>query len=142
MGLDLGELELGVIGVHRSDLLPCGGAEHLDDLHELVDPRLPRELRGVTGTRDAERTAEDSGSGRREQEEGTSVAYQGHAQEELGHDTAHAPHVDLGRVVCGPKDELGGAVVSRAYVRDVGLPTSKLREHEGHGLPDLIICRL
>ena len=38
---DLGELELGVVGVHAVDLLPGGGPQHLDDLHQLVDPTLP-----------------------------------------------------------------------------------------------------
>ena len=38
---DLGELELGVVGVHAVDLLPGGGSQHLYDLHQLVHPTLP-----------------------------------------------------------------------------------------------------
>ncbi len=38
---DLGEFELGVVGVHAADLLPGGGPQHLDDLHQLVHPALP-----------------------------------------------------------------------------------------------------
>ncbi len=38
---DLGELELGVVGVHAVDLLPGGGSQHLYDLHQLVHPALP-----------------------------------------------------------------------------------------------------
>ena len=34
--LYLWELKLGVVGVHLSDLLLGGGAEDLDDLHQLV----------------------------------------------------------------------------------------------------------
>ena len=40
VGLDLGELELGVVGVHGVDLLLGGRAQHLDDLHQLVHPTL------------------------------------------------------------------------------------------------------
>mmetsp|Transcript_18308 Transcript_18308/g.51672 ORF Transcript_18308/g.51672 Transcript_18308/m.51672 type:complete len:278 (+) Transcript_18308:235-1068(+) len=40
---DLGELELRVVRVHAVDLLPRGGAQHLDDLHQLVHPALPAE---------------------------------------------------------------------------------------------------
>jgi hypothetical protein len=45
MRLDLGELVLHVIGVHRADLVPSGCSKHFDDLHELVDTRLAREQR-------------------------------------------------------------------------------------------------
>ena len=38
---DLGELELGVVGVHAVDLLPGGGPQNLDNLHQLVHPALP-----------------------------------------------------------------------------------------------------
>ena len=37
-----------------------------------------------------------------------------------------APHVDVGRVVCGSEDELGGAVVPRTDVGDVGLSADKV----------------
>ena len=43
VGLDLRELELGVVGVHLSDLLLGGRAQHLDDLHQLVHPAVPGE---------------------------------------------------------------------------------------------------
>lgn len=43
MGLDLRELVLHVIGVHGANLLPSRGAEHLDDFHQLVNARFPRE---------------------------------------------------------------------------------------------------
>jgi hypothetical protein len=36
--LDLRELELCIVGVHFSDLLPGGCPEDFDDLHQLVDP--------------------------------------------------------------------------------------------------------
>ncbi len=36
MGLDLGELVLHIVGVHRTNLLPCRCAQHLDDLNQLV----------------------------------------------------------------------------------------------------------
>jgi len=42
---DLGELLFVVVLVHGADLFLCGGAEHLDDLHQLVDCRLAREER-------------------------------------------------------------------------------------------------
>ena len=38
--LDLRELELRVVGVHGVDLLLGGCAQHLDDLHQLVDAAL------------------------------------------------------------------------------------------------------
>ena len=41
--LDLWELELSVVGVHLSDLLLGGGAEDLDDLHQLVHTTVSRE---------------------------------------------------------------------------------------------------
>ena len=43
MRLDLGELVLHVIRVHSLDLLSRWRTEHLDDLHQLVDPTLSRE---------------------------------------------------------------------------------------------------
>ena len=42
-GLDLGEGEVGVVGVHGEDLLARGCAQDLDDLHQLIDGRLARE---------------------------------------------------------------------------------------------------
>jgi len=36
MGLDLGELEVRVVGVHRVNLLTRGRANNLDDLNQLV----------------------------------------------------------------------------------------------------------
>ena len=45
MRLDLWELVLHVVRVHRLDLLARGRAEHLDDLHELVDAALTGEER-------------------------------------------------------------------------------------------------
>jgi len=42
MGLDLRKLELGVVGVHLADLLARRRAQHLDDLHQLVDARVAR----------------------------------------------------------------------------------------------------
>ena len=38
--LDLRELVLHVVGVHRANLVSCGCAENLDDLDELVNARL------------------------------------------------------------------------------------------------------
>eukprot|EP00754_Rhynchopus_humris_P013920 Rhum_TRINITY_DN14356_c14_g1::Rhum_TRINITY_DN14356_c14_g1_i1::g.84606::m.84606 len=43
--LDRRELEVGVALVHGLDLLTRGRAQHLDDLHQLVDARLSREQR-------------------------------------------------------------------------------------------------
>ena len=43
--LDLRELVLHVVRVHRLDLLPRRGAEHLDNLDELVDATLAWEQR-------------------------------------------------------------------------------------------------
>lgn len=37
VAFDLRELELGVIGVHLTDLLPSWRPEHLDDFDQLVD---------------------------------------------------------------------------------------------------------
>jgi hypothetical protein len=45
MRLDLRELVLHVVGVHRLDLLARRCTEHLDDLHQLVDATLTREQR-------------------------------------------------------------------------------------------------
>ena len=42
MGFDLRELELCVIWVHLLDLLSGGGAQHLDNLHQLVHPTISR----------------------------------------------------------------------------------------------------
>lgn len=50
----------------------------------------------------------------------------GLAQEQLGQHAARRPDVDVGRVVGGAEDELGGAVVPRADVRDVGLAADQL----------------
>ena len=44
---DLRELEVCVVWVHSSDLLPRGGSQNLDDLDQLVDARLPGEKRGA-----------------------------------------------------------------------------------------------
>mmetsp|Transcript_12686 Transcript_12686/g.54479 ORF Transcript_12686/g.54479 Transcript_12686/m.54479 type:complete len:328 (-) Transcript_12686:173-1156(-) len=53
---------------------------------------------------------------------------QGLAQEQLSHDAPQGPYVDGGGVLRGAEDELGGAVVSRADVGDVGLrPDENLR---------------
>jgi hypothetical protein len=41
--LDLREFELHVAPIHLLDLRPRRGAEHFDDLHELIDARLARE---------------------------------------------------------------------------------------------------
>lgn len=38
MRLDLGELVFHVVRVHGPNLFPCWCAQHLDDLHQLVDP--------------------------------------------------------------------------------------------------------
>jgi hypothetical protein len=43
MRLDLRELVLHVVWVHRADLVPSGCSEHFDDLHKLVDTRLAGE---------------------------------------------------------------------------------------------------
>lgn len=43
MGLNLGELEFSIVGVHVTDLFVRGSAEDLDDLHQLVDSAVPRE---------------------------------------------------------------------------------------------------
>jgi hypothetical protein len=43
MGSDLGEAELGVVGVHLPDLFPRWSAQDFDNLHELVYPRVPGE---------------------------------------------------------------------------------------------------
>ena len=40
MRLDLRELVLHVVGVHRANLVSCRRAENLDDLDELVDTRF------------------------------------------------------------------------------------------------------
>ncbi len=39
----LGELELGVVWVHRLHLLLSGRAQHLDDFYKLVNARVARE---------------------------------------------------------------------------------------------------
>jgi hypothetical protein len=43
MRLDLGKLMLHVVGVHCADLVARRGAEHFDNLDELVNARLTRE---------------------------------------------------------------------------------------------------
>ena len=40
MCLNLRELELGVIGIHLANLLPRWGAQHFNNLHQLVDARI------------------------------------------------------------------------------------------------------
>ena len=45
MWLDLRELVLHVVRVHRLDLLPRWSPEHLDDLDQLVDATLSGEER-------------------------------------------------------------------------------------------------
>lgn len=45
MALDLGELELGVVRVHLTNLFPCRRSQHLDDLHQLIDARVTWENR-------------------------------------------------------------------------------------------------
>jgi hypothetical protein len=45
MGLDLGELELGVVLVHGLNLLACGCAQDLDDLHQLIHSAFARKER-------------------------------------------------------------------------------------------------
>lgn len=45
MRLNLWEFELGVIGVHLTYLVTCRGAEHLDDLHQLIHSAVPWEYR-------------------------------------------------------------------------------------------------
>jgi len=47
MSINLRELKLSVIGVHRLDLLSGGCAQHFDDLNKLVDSRLSGE-QGLT----------------------------------------------------------------------------------------------
>ena len=42
---DLRKLVFHVIGIHRTNLLTCGRAEHLDDLDKLINTRLTREQR-------------------------------------------------------------------------------------------------
>jgi hypothetical protein len=42
-------------------------------------------------------------------------------EHELRHDTPGGPYIDVGHIVGGPKDELRGAVVTRANIADVGL---------------------
>ena len=41
--LDLGKLELCVVRIHLLDLFPGGGAQDLDDLHQLVHSAVPGE---------------------------------------------------------------------------------------------------
>lgn len=43
MGLDLWELVLHVVRVHRANLVARGCAEDFDDLHKLIDARLTGE---------------------------------------------------------------------------------------------------
>mmetsp|Transcript_83043 Transcript_83043/g.199297 ORF Transcript_83043/g.199297 Transcript_83043/m.199297 type:complete len:296 (+) Transcript_83043:89-976(+) len=45
MRLDLRELELCVVRIHRHELFAGGRAQHLDDLHQLVHPTFSREDR-------------------------------------------------------------------------------------------------
>lgn len=45
MRLDLRELVLHVVGIHRSDLITSWGTKDLDNLDELVDTRLAGEKR-------------------------------------------------------------------------------------------------
>lgn len=45
MWLDLRELVLHVVWVHRTNLVAGWGTENLDNLHQLVDSRLAREER-------------------------------------------------------------------------------------------------
>lgn len=43
VSFNLGELELRVVRVHLSNLFPGWCSQHLDDLHQLVYPTVPRE---------------------------------------------------------------------------------------------------
>ena len=45
MGLDLRELVVHVVRVHRPDLISCRSPQHFDDFHKLINPRLPRKQR-------------------------------------------------------------------------------------------------
>ena len=45
MSLDRRELEFRVVGIHRVNLLFSRRAQHLDNLHQLVDARLTGEQR-------------------------------------------------------------------------------------------------
>lgn len=43
MRFDLRKLELGVVGIHLSDLLSSRRTQHLDNLHQLVHTRVAGE---------------------------------------------------------------------------------------------------
>jgi hypothetical protein len=86
--LDLRKFELNVVGIHGSYLFFGGRSKHLDDFHQLVDPRVSRE--------------------------------KGLAEQEFRTHTSLGPNVNGRRVIRGTKNQLGGPVVARADVGNVG----------------------
>lgn len=43
MGFDLREFELGVVGVHFTDLFPGRSSKHFDDFNQLINARITGE---------------------------------------------------------------------------------------------------
>ena len=102
--------------LHRSDAsrLPRRGADHVEDLHQLVGlrPELLAQLLAVlplVASR-AQREARLAG----EERLGLHARLQGLQQ--LGEDAARRPHVDGGAVVLLHEDQLGGAVPASHHV--------------------------
>ena len=112
MRLDLRELVLHVVGIHGTDLLARGRAQDLDNLHELIDARLP----GKEGL--PEHELGHDASGRPHVCEGRGLPVSESRQRK---DKERPALTDLGGVVRGAKDQLRGAIVARADVRHVGL---------------------
>lgn len=109
--LDLRELKLSIVGVHFANLLPGGGAKHLDDFHQLVHARVARE----------------DGLPEKQLRQHTPRAPYVCSTTEVTSEflvflfVRNGLRTDLGGVVNSTKDELRSAVVAGAYVWDVGL---------------------
>lgn len=115
-GFDLGELELGVVGVHGANLLPGRGAEDLDDLDELVDAGIAGEQRLAEKELGADAALGPNVNG------GGVV---GAAKDELGGTVV--PRADVRHVGLALDEGLGTAKVAQLELLRVGIDEQILR---------------
>ena len=130
----LRELVLGVVLVHRLDLLKGGCAKHLQHVHK--QGRRVCAAAALCRSRHATGPSLKSAPPPRPTPSCAWVAHlddfdklvhaglareERHPEEQLGEHAAHRPDVDAARVVGGTKYQLGGPVVARANVGHVRL---------------------
>ena len=115
-GLDLGELELGVVGVHGADLLPSGGAEDLDDLDELIDAGIAGEERLAEKELGPDTSLGPNVNGGR---------VVGAAKDELG--GAIVARADVGHIRLPLDEGLGATKVAQLELLRVGIDEEVLR---------------